>query len=142
MNMTNDSRRPTPTPGAGSTEHPAFINVAGLMPVAALSHVVAHGQMVFVSGVLGTDAAGTLIGDTVEEQTARAFANLRLALAAVEADLINVVQVRVYLADCADLAEMNHAYVSTFGEHRPARTTVGGQLALGAKIEIDCIAIR
>lgn len=140
--MTNDSGHLTPTSGTEFPERRACVNVAGLMPVEALSHVVVHGPMVFVSGVLGTDAAGTLIGATVEEQTAQALANLRLALAAVGAELNNVVQARVFLADCADLAAMNRVYMSEFGEHRPARTTVGAQLALGAKIEIDCTAIR
>lgn len=140
--MTNESQHLTRTPAGRFSERPAFVNVAGLMPVEALSHVVVHGPMMFVSGVLGTDATTTLIGTTVEEQTAQALANLALALEAVGAALTDVVQVRVFLADCADLAAMNRAYVLAFGKHRPARTTVGAQLALGAKVEIDCIAIR
>ncbi len=36
---------------------------------------------------------------------------------------------------------MNDAYAEVFGDIKPARTTVGaGMVALGMKVEIDCIA--
>jgi enamine deaminase RidA (YjgF/YER057c/UK114 family) len=37
--------------------------------------------------------------------------------------------------------DMNDAYLKVFGDSPPARITVGGvDLALGAAVEIDCIA--
>lgn len=39
------------------------------------------------------------------------------------------------------LNEMNDAYLEVFGDTPPARITVGGvELALGATVEIECIA--
>ena len=38
---------------------------------------------------------------------------------------------------------MNHAYIAIMGEDPPARITVGrADLALGAAVEIDCIAYK
>jgi 2-iminobutanoate/2-iminopropanoate deaminase len=40
-------------------------------------------------------------------------------------------------------SEMNEAYLEVFGDAPPARITVGGvDLALGASVEIDCIAVK
>ena len=47
----------------------------------------------------------------------------------------------VYLVDMADYAGMNAAYVELF-PHRPARTCVQvAGLPVGARIEIDCVAV-
>ena len=52
-----------------------------------------------------------------------------------------IVKVNVYLADIADLAAMNEAYVAFFGDHKPARKVVGcGELPFGARVMIDAIA--
>jgi len=37
---------------------------------------------------------------------------------------------------------MNEVYAERFGTHKPARSTVGASLLRGAKVEIDCIAVR
>ena len=57
-------------------------------------------------------------------------------LAAAGATLANVVKSTVYLADLAgDFAAMNAVYAEAFGEHAPARSTVGvaGAAAGGAR---------
>ena len=57
-------------------------------------------------------------------------------------EIADVVRTNVYLADMADYAAMNAAYVELF-PHRPARTCVAvAALPLGARVEIDCIAVR
>ena len=62
-------------------------------------------------------------------------------LAAEGATLADVVKVSVYVADMADFAAMNEAYAKFFPVDPPARITVGGaQLALGARVEIECVA--
>jgi 2-iminobutanoate/2-iminopropanoate deaminase len=55
----------------------------------------------------------------------------------------DVVKMSVYLAGCQRFDEMNGAYMTVIGDSPPARITVGGaDLALGAAVEIDCIAYR
>jgi enamine deaminase RidA (YjgF/YER057c/UK114 family) len=46
------------------------------------------------------------------------------------------------LADMSEWAEMNRVYVEYFAKHLPARSALGANgLALGARVEIECIAI-
>jgi 2-iminobutanoate/2-iminopropanoate deaminase len=45
------------------------------------------------------------------------------------------------LADMADWPAFNEVYKSFFTDHYPARSAFGvGGLALGARVEIECIA--
>jgi 2-iminobutanoate/2-iminopropanoate deaminase len=64
-------------------------------------------------------------------------------LEAAGSGLDKVVKCTVFLADFAEFAAMNEVYGQRFGQHRPARTTVGTTaLPRGARIEIECIAVR
>ncbi len=57
------------------------------------------------------------------------------------AELTDIVKVSVFLTDMSTFKEMNDAYAEFFGPEPPARITVGGiKLALGAAVEIECIA--
>ncbi|HET6505316.1 MAG TPA: RidA family protein [Baekduia sp.] len=110
-------------------------------PLAAYVNVVeAEGPLAFVSGQV------PIVGDTyepapIEEETARCLARIEAVLATVGAGLGDVVRCGVHLADLADFAGMDAAYRDGFaGRPLPARTTVGAQLALGIKVEIDCVA--
>ena len=52
-------------------------------------------------------------------------------------------KVNVYLTDMASFGEMNQAYLTFFESDPPARITIGcAGLALGAAVEIDCVAVR
>ena len=55
----------------------------------------------------------------------------------------NVVKMNVFLTDMSTFAEMNQAYMEVLGSGPPARITVGcDELALGAAVEIDCVAYK
>ena len=118
------------------------VNVPGLARLPAFSHATVAGRLVFVSGTLGTE------GDTLKlveggtgPQTTQALANIERILRHVGADRRDIARVNVFLADMATFDEMNRAYVTFFGPHPPARTTVGvSGLALGAAVEIQCVA--
>ena len=104
-----------------------------------------HGgnRMVFASGQIGLDpATGEMVAGTVREQTGRALQNLAAVLAGTGLTLADVVKTTVYLADMQDFAAMNEVYAGTFGESRPARSTVAAAgLPRGARVEIDVVAI-
>lgn len=118
--------------------------VEGLARVPSFSHAVVAGDYVHVSGSLGT------LGDTTElaaggtgPQTTQTLRNIEQILEAVGLGLGNVVKMNVYLSDLSRFDEMNEAYIAIVGDSPPARITVGGlDLALGAAVEIDCIAYR
>ena len=100
-------------------------------------------RLVFVSGQGGTDpATGTLAGADVPAQTAQCLKNVQTILRAAGSDLQYVLRCGVFLVDMKEFAQMNEVYARTFGEHRPARTTIqaAGLPGEGLRVEIDCIA--
>jgi len=118
--------------------------VEGLARVPSFSHAVVAGDHVHVSGSLGT------LGDTTDlvdggtgPQTTQTIRNIEKILQAVGLGLGDVVKMNVYLADMSQFQDMNKAYMAVIGDSPPARITVGGvDLALGAAVEIDCVAYR
>jgi enamine deaminase RidA (YjgF/YER057c/UK114 family) len=83
--------------------------------------------------------------DGVAAQTVRVMENLEIVLKGVGLDLSHVVQMRAYLTEFErDYAVFNDTYQAFFpAGRRPARTTIGvTALAVGALVEIDCIARR
>ena len=62
-------------------------------------------------------------------------------LLAAGAQLDAVVMVNVYLKSMKDFKDMNDVYAEVFGEHKPARATVGvSELPKNALVEISCVA--
>ena len=98
----------------------------------------------FCAGQLALDAqTGQLVGgDDVRAQTRRVLDNLAAVLVSADSSLDRVTKTTVFLADLADFPAMNEVYADRFGTHKPARSTVGASLLRGAKVEIDCIAVR
>jgi len=118
------------------------VNVADVARLPAFSHATIAGDQVFVSGMLGA-APGVLelVEGGTGPQTIQALRNTETILRACGCELADVAKVNVYLADMATFGEMNEAYVSVFGSEPPARITVGcNGLALGAAVELDCVA--
>lgn len=119
----------------------------GPRPVAPFSHAVEDNGWVILTGQMPTDpnAPDAPLPEGVEAQTRRVMDNLALILGELDLDLSHVVQCRCFLTEFErDYAAFNETYQSYFPENRrPARTTVGvTALAVGALVEIDCIARR
>ncbi len=114
-------------------------------PVGPYSQAIIAGDFVFCAGQIALDAQnGQLVGgDDVRAQTRRVLDNLAAVLVSAESSLDRVTKTTVFLADLADFQAMNEVYGERFGSHRPARSTIGvGALPRGAKVEIECIAVR
>ncbi|RIK95854.1 MAG: reactive intermediate/imine deaminase [Proteobacteria bacterium] len=116
------------------------VDALGRLP--QFSHATVAGGLVFVSGTLGTLPGGFRLAEGgAGPETRQTLANIETILAAAGATLRDVVKASVYLADMADFGAMNAAWSERFPSDPPARITVGGaQLALGARVEIECIA--
>lgn len=127
---------------------PAFhLFSKGPRPVAPFSHAVESDGWVILTGQMPTDpdAPDAPLPDGVVAQTERVMTNLGLILGEMGLDLSHIVQCRAYLTEFErDYAAFNDAYAAHFpAERRPARTTVGvTALAVGALVEIDCVARR
>lgn len=119
----------------------------GPRPVAPFSHAVEADGWVILTGQMPTDpdAPDAPLPEGVAAQTDRVMRNLEIVLAGLGLGLEHVIQMRVFLTHFdRDYAEMNAAYAAWFPEdRRPARTCVGVTgLAVGALVEIDCVARR
>src|SRR4030095_2351402 len=108
------------------------------------SQAIAAGDLIFTAGQVALDpATGELVSADIKSQTARVLDNPPAGLEASGIGLDRVVKCTVFLADFAEFAAMNEVYAQRFGQHRPARSTVGTTaLPKGARIEIECIAVR
>jgi 2-iminobutanoate/2-iminopropanoate deaminase len=112
-------------------------------PLGPYSPGMAFERLIFVSGQGGIDpATGRIAGDDIERQTEQCLRNVEAILRAGGSGLAHVLRCGVFLVDMREFQRMNAVYQRTFGDHRPARTTV--QVADlpgdGLRVEIDAIA--
>lgn len=127
-----------------------FVNPPGLFKIPGLTHVVEStglGRMVFISGQLGLDNAGRIVGAPGDflAQATQAFENLKSALAAVGGDMAHVVKLTNYLVDMprhfALFRQVRDRYVSR--DNPPASTLVQVVRLAGDGLlfEVDAIAV-
>ena len=121
------------------------LRVAALAePISHYTDAVVAGELLFVSGLVGVDGRGALVGgDDVAAQTRQVFENLRAVLDEAGCGFADVVKVTVYLTDVDDRPKLNPVRQEFFGEARPASTLVEvSRLAVpGAKVEIEAVAL-
>ena len=79
----------------------------------------------------------------IEAQTRQSLTNISNILAAAGFSMKNVVKTTVLLADIADFGAMNAVYAEFFEEPYPARAAFqAAAIPKGAKVEIECIAVK
>ncbi len=110
--------------------------------VGPYSQGVSANGFLFVSGQVPIDPEqGKIVAETIEEQAEQALKNLRNILKAGGAELSDVVKTTCFLRDINDFAAFNKVYAKYFPENAPSRSCVQAVLPLGAKAEIEAIAI-
>jgi 2-iminobutanoate/2-iminopropanoate deaminase len=112
-------------------------------PISHYTDAVRAGGLLFVSGIVPVDDAGSVVGgDDVAEQARQVFRNMADILAAAGCSFADVVKVTVFLTDVEDRPKINPVRQEVFGETRPASTLVEvSALAVpGAKVEIEAVA--
>ena len=106
------------------------------------SQAIALGNLVFTSGQIPLLANGEFLESEVASQTHQVCKNLDAVLKAAGSGLSSVIKTTVFLSDMAYFADFNEVYAQYFS-HKPARSTVAVKaLPKGAKVEIECIAVR
>jgi len=110
-------------------------------PLGPYTPIVRSGDWLVVSGQLGMKD-GALVDGGVSAETTQAVANLKTQLESEGARLDHIIKTTVFLTNMDDFAAMNDAYIAAFGDHRPARSTIGvAALPLpGAVVEIEAWA--
>ena len=118
------------------------VTVDVLARLPAFCHAVIAGDFIFVSGTLGTKPnAMELVAGGTGPETTQALRHIETILQSCGATMEDIVKVNVFLADINTFSMMNTAYLGVMGADPPARITVGrADLALGAAVEIDCVA--
>jgi 2-iminobutanoate/2-iminopropanoate deaminase len=108
-------------------------------PVGPYTPAVRAGDWIIVSGQLGLRDGALVEG--VAAQTAQAVENVKGHLASLGASIDDVAKTLCFLVDMNDFAVFNEAYVAGFGDHRPARSTIGvAALPAGGLVEIEAWA--
>ena len=103
------------------------------------SQGVKAGPHVYVSGIVGIDpASGSLVGETIQDQTRQALKNCEAILHAGGASLDDVVEVCVLLANPDDFAGLNEEYARWFPSDPPTRSTT----KLGVELPGLLVSIR
>jgi 2-iminobutanoate/2-iminopropanoate deaminase len=130
-----------PTPSAERPPAIAFHTPYG-PPRYPFSPAVQVGHLLFLSGQIGTDSTGKLVPGGIKAETRQTMENIGDVLGRVGSSWERVVKCTVMLADMAEWPAMNAVYASYFPKRVPARSAFGATgLALGARVEIECIAV-
>jgi len=125
---------------ARNTPAPEFLTPYG-PPTFPFSPAVRVGSTLYLSGQIGTDSTGRLVAGGIGPETRQTMENIRDVLARTGSSLDRVVKCTVMMADMAEWPAMNAIYTTYFPTHKPARSALGANgLALGARVEIECIA--
>ena len=119
------------------------INPPNARPGGVLSSAVRVGDLVFLSGALGTKPGGGGLADGgIEGQTRQALENIKASAALAGVTMADIAKCTVFLTDVANFQAMNGVYREFFPANPPARTTVvvAALVVEGAVIEIECMA--
>lgn len=108
------------------------------------SSAVVVGDTIYLSGEIGvTYETMTLVEGGVGPETRQIFKNYQATLESLGSSLSDIVKCTVFLDDMSQYAAMNAAYAEAVPDPKPARSTFGVDgLALGAALEIECLAIK
>jgi enamine deaminase RidA (YjgF/YER057c/UK114 family) len=120
------------------------IDPVDLAPPSGYAYVVKAGDTVYLSGVAGIAADGSIVGEAdPSAQVEQAIHNLRTSLRSVGAGLEHLVRWTVYLTDPAYIPAWQEVRSRHIGVHRPAGTLiiVAGLALPGLMVEIDGIAV-
>ncbi len=99
------------------------------------------GDTLYLAGQVGENESGNLVAGGIEAETEQVMRNIKAALVRRGLGMEHVVKCTVFLADIAEWEVFNQIYKKHFSAPYPARSALGANgLALGARVELECIA--
>lgn len=149
---------PIATPGHNAALLAALI-AAAAAPAAELEHfrsenlrkldlpfsdAVIVGDLIFLSGQIGNlPGEPKLAPGGIVAEARRTMDNIGAVLEATGSSFEKVVKCTVMLADIAEWPAFNDVYATYFTPPYPARSAFAASgLALGARVEVECVARR
>jgi 2-iminobutanoate/2-iminopropanoate deaminase len=131
------------TPAAEPPKPAQFLNSGKVFPKdLPFSEAVLTGNTLYLSGQLGVEP-GTLklVSGGFQAEARQTMQNIKTSLEAHGYSMKQLVKCTVMLADMADWPAFNEIYKTFFEGKYPARSAFGTTgLALGARVEVECIA--
>jgi len=106
------------------------------------SEAVKVGHTLYLSGQLGADPkTGQLVSGGIVPETHQTMKNIQATLTKNGLNFDNLIKCTVFINDIKQWPAFNQVYRGYFKNHFPARSALGSNgLALGAALEIECIA--
>lgn len=142
--------RTTPQTAAAPADQGTVIEENGVSwitpygrPTRPFTPAVRVGNLLYLSGQIGTapNAQGGVVAGGIQAETRQTMENIKDVLLKSGSSLDRVVKCTVFMADMREWDAMNEIYVTFFPRNKPARSALGANgLALGARVEIECIA--
>ncbi len=122
-----------------------FTNPSGMTLPERYTHVVKAGKLLFISGQVGRNGDGQIVGPGMREQLDQALANITTALQSQGADIRNIAKITTYVTSMVEYQsqEVRAVRAKHFGDHKPASTSMEiVQLANPAyRVEVEVIAV-
>ena len=100
--------------------------------------------IIYLSGAIGTLPGGSVISGGIAAETRQTMMNIKNRLEKMGGSMDDIFKCTCMLADIKDWPLMSQEYKKFFNPDKlPARSAFAGSgLALGAKLEIECMAIK
>lgn len=122
-----------------------FLNSGKVLPASLpFSEAVRVGDTLYLSGQMGiVPGSMQLVPGGIAAEARQTMANIKTTLEAHGYAMGDLVKCTVMLADISEWAAFNEIYESCLARPYPARSAFGTNgLALGARVEVECIAFR
>lgn len=131
-------------PFAAESSSVEFLNSGKVLPTnLPFSEAVRVGDTIYLSGQIGiVPGSMKLASGGMKEEARQTLENIKMSLEANGYAMGNVVKCTVMLADISEWGAFNEVYKIFFSKPYPARSAFGANgLALGARVEVECIAV-
>jgi 2-iminobutanoate/2-iminopropanoate deaminase len=123
----------------------AFLNSGKVLPTnLPFSEAVRVGDTLYLSGMIGVEPGQMkLVSGGMKAEAMQTMGNIKRVLELNGYAMSDIVKCTVMLADMSEWAAFNEIYRSYFSGRFPARSALGANgLALGARVEVECMAVR
>ena len=115
-----------------------------LPPGLPFSEAVRVGNVLYLSGQIGVQPGSLkLVSGGIHGQARQTMENIKTTLETHGYGMQDLVKCTVMLADIDEWSSFNEVYQSFFSPPYPARSAFAASgLAVGARVEVECIAAR
>jgi enamine deaminase RidA (YjgF/YER057c/UK114 family) len=99
------------------------------------------GRWIYVSGQIGADADGNMVGENFAEEADQCFERIRQSLQKAGAEMSDVVKITGYVTSTDDYPDYDVARGKAFAGNPPSSATVQvAGLANAARVEVEAVA--